>query len=134
MSLGPISADPAETAPPLRFRGPEHRIDRRPFRRRRERPHDVQVHRPECSPGLSRGYHRAAGIGDAIGDAIEKASAYLVSPHFFYMNWGRPNKSLAKPYPWTPAMAAGLADHIWTCEEIAALVDWLIRRTRRNPL
>jgi hypothetical protein len=40
-----------------------------------------------------------------------------------YMNFARPHKSLAHPYPRTPAMAAGLADHIWTCEEIAALLD-----------
>ena len=40
-----------------------------------------------------------------------------------YMNFGRPHKSLANPYPRTPAMAAGLADHILTCEEIAALLD-----------
>ncbi len=29
----------------------------------------------------------------------------------------------ADPYPRTPAMAAGIADHIRTCEEIAALLD-----------
>jgi hypothetical protein len=40
-----------------------------------------------------------------------------------YMNFARPHKSLANPYPRTPAMEAGLADHIWTCEEIAALLD-----------
>jgi hypothetical protein len=40
-----------------------------------------------------------------------------------YMNYGRPHKALANPYPRTPAMAAGLADHIWTCEEIAGLLD-----------
>jgi len=40
-----------------------------------------------------------------------------------YMNFARPHKSLANPYPRTPAMAAGLADHIWTCAEIAALLD-----------
>jgi IS1 family transposase len=49
--------------------------------------------------------------------------AAAVSLHFFYMNWGRPHKSLANPYPRTPAMAAGLSDHVWTCEEIAALLD-----------
>jgi hypothetical protein len=38
-------------------------------------------------------------------------------------NFGRPHKSIANPYPRTPAMAAGIADHIWTCEEIAALLD-----------
>jgi len=45
------------------------------------------------------------------------------SLHFMYMNFARPHKSLAKPYPRTPAMAVGIADHIWTCEEIAALLD-----------
>ena len=49
--------------------------------------------------------------------------AATIALHFTYMNVGRPHKSLADPYPLTPAMAAGLADHIWTCEEIAALLD-----------
>ena len=49
--------------------------------------------------------------------------AHAVALHFIYMNFARPHKSLANPYPRTPAMAAGLADHIWTCEEIAALLD-----------
>ena len=29
---------------------------------------------------------------------------------------------LADPYPRTPTMAAGISDHVWTCEEIAALL------------
>lgn len=40
-----------------------------------------------------------------------------------YYNFGRPHKSLTKPCPRTPATAAGIADHIWTCEEIAALLN-----------
>jgi hypothetical protein len=28
------------------------------------------------------------------------------------------------PYPTTPAMAAGIANHIWTIEEIVGLVDY----------
>jgi len=39
------------------------------------------------------------------------------------MNWARPHTTLANPYQRTPAMAAGPADHIWRCEEIAALLD-----------
>lgn len=39
-----------------------------------------------------------------------------------YVNFARPHKSLANPYPRTPAMAAGLADHIWKWEDIAALL------------
>jgi hypothetical protein len=35
----------------------------------------------------------------------------------------RPHKTLASPYPRTPAMATGIADHVWTMQEIAALLD-----------
>jgi hypothetical protein len=38
-------------------------------------------------------------------------------------NFGRVHKSLANPYARTPAMAAGISDHVWNCEEIAALLD-----------
>jgi len=40
-----------------------------------------------------------------------------------HYNFARLHKSLANPYPRTPAMAAGVADHVWTCEEIAGLLD-----------
>jgi len=36
-------------------------------------------------------------------------------------NFGRPHQSPGKLT--TPAMAAGISDHVWTCEEIAALLD-----------
>ena len=39
-------------------------------------------------------------------------------------NFARPQKTSANPYPRTPAMAAGLTDHIWTIEEI---VFWLVQ-------
>ena len=42
---------------------------------------------------------------------------------FTYHNFARPRRSLANPYPRTLAVAAGIADHFWTCEEIAALLD-----------
>jgi hypothetical protein len=53
--------------------------------------------------------------------SLHLASVILKLTH--YLNFARPHKSLANPYPRTPAKAAGLADHIWTCEEIAALLD-----------
>ncbi len=31
--------------------------------------------------------------------------------------------ALANPYPRTPAMAAGVADHIWTIEDIVRLIE-----------
>lgn len=45
--------------------------------------------------------------------------AHAISLHFMYYNFGRIHKTLRV----TPAMEAGVADHIWTLEEIAALAD-----------
>jgi IS1 family transposase len=52
---------------------------------------------------------------------VNHAAAQAI--HFMHYNFARPHKSLANPYPRTPAMAAGLADHVWSMEEIAALLD-----------
>jgi IS1 family transposase len=46
-----------------------------------------------------------------------------IALHFLHYNFARPHKTLANPYPRTPAMAAGIADHIWTLREIAELID-----------
>jgi hypothetical protein len=50
--------------------------------------------------------------------------AAAVSLHFLYYNFARPHQSLRNPYPRTPAMAAGVADHVWKIEEIAALLGY----------
>lgn len=42
-----------------------------------------------------------------------------VALHFMYYNFGRIHKSLRV----TPAMEAGISDHVWTLEEIAQLAD-----------
>ena len=47
-----------------------------------------------------------------------------VSLHFMFYNYCRPHKTLTKAnngYPTTPAMAAGISDHVWSVEEIIAL-------------
>ena len=46
-----------------------------------------------------------------------------VALHFMHYNFARPHTSLKNPYPRTPAMAAGVADHVWGLREIAALLD-----------
>jgi IS1 family transposase len=46
-----------------------------------------------------------------------------VALHFMHYNFARPHTTLANPYPRTPAMAAGVADHVWTMTEIAGLLD-----------
>ena len=46
-----------------------------------------------------------------------------VNLHGMHYNFARPHKSLANPYPRTPAMAAGVADHVWSVEEIVSLLS-----------
>lgn len=36
-------------------------------------------------------------------------------------NFARPHKTLTNPYPKTPAMVAGISNHVWTIEEIVKL-------------
>ncbi len=44
-----------------------------------------------------------------------------VALYFMHYNFVRPHKTLANPYPRTPAMAAGLTNHVWTIEDIVKL-------------
>ncbi|HVS26339.1 MAG TPA: IS1 family transposase [Burkholderiales bacterium] len=44
---------------------------------------------------------------------------YAVAIHYMYYNFGRIHKTLRV----TPAMEAGIADHVWTLEEIANLAN-----------
>lgn len=46
-----------------------------------------------------------------------------VAVTMFAYDFARTHKNLANPYPRTPAMAAGVADHVWTSEEMAAVPD-----------
>ncbi len=65
---------------------------------------------------------RFTRLTNAFSKKVENHAA-SVALNMMYYNFGRPHKSLANPYPRTPAMAAGIADYIWTCEEIAGLLD-----------
>ena len=46
--------------------------------------------------------------------------ACQVALHFMHYNFVRPHQSL---HGWTPAMIAGVADHIWTMDEIVELIE-----------
>ena len=69
---------------------------------------------------MRMGMRRFTRLTNGFSKKVENHAA-MVSLHFMYYNFGRVHKSLGKLR--TPAMAAGIADHVWTCDEIAALID-----------
>lgn len=71
---------------------------------------------------MRMGMRRFTRLTNGFSKKVENHAA-AVALNFMYTNFARPMKVLANPYPRTPAMAAGISDHIWTCEEIAALLD-----------
>jgi hypothetical protein len=71
---------------------------------------------------MRMGMRRFTRLTNGFSQKVQNHAA-SIALHYMYMNYGGPHKAPANPYPRTPAMAAGLADHVWTCEEIAALLD-----------
>jgi IS1 family transposase len=65
---------------------------------------------------------RFTRLTNAFSKKVENHAA-AVALYTMHYNFARTHKSLSNPYPRTPAMAAGISDHVWTCEEIAALLD-----------
>ena len=50
---------------------------------------------------------------------------HAMSLWFMYYNFCRPHMTLTKQHngvKWTPAMAAGVTDHVWTLDEVVALI------------
>lgn len=69
---------------------------------------------------MRMGMRRFTRLTNGFSKKVENHAA-MVALHFMYYNFGRVHSSLDKLT--TPAMAAGAADHVWTCDEIAALID-----------
>ena len=69
---------------------------------------------------MRMGMRRFTRLTNGFSKKVENHAA-MVSLHFMFYNFARPHSSLGKLT--TPAMAAGVADHVWTCDEIAALLD-----------
>jgi IS1 family transposase len=63
---------------------------------------------------------RFTRLTNAFSKKIENLE-YAVALHFMYYNFARPHKTLANPYPRTPAMAAGISNRIWAIEDIVKL-------------
>jgi IS1 family transposase len=69
---------------------------------------------------MRMGMRRFTRLTNGFSKKVENHAA-MVSLHFMHYNFARPHSALGKLT--TPAMAAGVADHVWTCDEIAALID-----------
>ena len=61
---------------------------------------------------------RMTRLTNAFSKKVENL-AHAVALHFMYYNFARIHQSLRV----TPAMEAGIADHVWSLEEIACLLD-----------
>jgi len=70
---------------------------------------------------MRMGMRRFTRLTNAFSKKLENLE-HAIALHFMYYNFARPHKTLANPYPRTPAMAAGVSDHIWTIEEIVELI------------
>jgi IS1 family transposase len=71
---------------------------------------------------MRMGMRRFTRLTNGFSRKVENL-AHAVSLHFMHYNFARPHSALKERYPRTPAMAAGVADHIWSLEEIAGLLD-----------
>ena len=63
---------------------------------------------------------RFTRLTNAFSKKIENHE-YAIALHFMYYNFARPHKTLGTLV--TPAMAAGVSDHVWSVEEIVKLAD-----------
>ena len=70
---------------------------------------------------MRMGMRRFTRLTKGFSKKAENLAA-AISLHFMHYNFARPHKSLATPYPRTPAMAAGVADHVWSVEDIVGLL------------
>src|SRR5438874_1092035 len=96
----------------------------------------ILLQQTEAYPARARGRVRRRGLLDLdrhrrryrLTNTFSKKVENLlhaVSLHFMYYNFARPHTTLKAKNPQkpTPAMAAGVADHVWSIEEIVGLIE-----------
>lgn len=64
---------------------------------------------------------RFTRLTNAFSKKVEN-HMWAVALFFMHYNFCRLHTTLSKPYPKTPAMAAGVTDHVWTTEELIAIL------------
>lgn len=68
---------------------------------------------------------RFTRLTNAFSKKVENLE-HAVALHFKYYNFGRIHKTLRV----TPAMEAGVSDHVWSLEEIAGLIPEPVAKKR----
>ena len=76
---------------------------------------------------MRMGIRRFTRLTNGFSKKLENLE-HSVALHFMHYNFGRIQKSLRV----TPAMEAGISDHVWSLEEIAALVPESVAKKRGN--
>ena len=71
---------------------------------------------------MRMGMRRFTRLTNGFSKKLDNHMA-AIALHFMHYNFARPHTTLANPYPRTPALAAGVTDHVWTLTDIAALLD-----------
>jgi IS1 family transposase len=69
---------------------------------------------------IRMGMRRFTRLTNGFSKKVENLAS-AVTIQFMFYNFARPHSSLGRNT--TPAMAAGISDHVWTVYEIAALLD-----------
>jgi len=67
---------------------------------------------------MRMGMRRFTRLTNGFSKKVENHAA-AISLHMMYYNFGRVHQTLKT----SPAVAAGVADHVWPVEEIVALLD-----------
>lgn len=73
---------------------------------------------------MRMGMRRFTRLTNGFSKKVENLT-HAVSLHYMHYNFARPHQTLTMKFgePTTPAMAAGVADHVWSVWEIAGLLD-----------
>ncbi len=70
---------------------------------------------------MRMGMRRFTRLTNGFSKKIEN-HIYAIALYFMHYNFVKTHRTLANPYPRTPAMAVGISDHIWSFEEIVGLL------------
>ncbi len=85
--------------------------------------HDPQVERQNLTMRMAM--RRFTRLTNAFSKKVEN-HCYAIALHFVHYNFARIHKTLRV----TPAMEAGVAKHVWSLQEIAALVPEPVAKNR----